>query len=376
MSILDHIILFLILFGIFFLFTQIEQKNINKHFGTITILPILIYSIILGCRYGWGNDFLWYKYRFEHPYGYDEENIGFRTINLILSYIGLDYTGAFIIYSLTFIIGSFTLLKFYRNNKYMLCIFLPATILFSTATIRESFAVSFAYLAYYFIFRKKYISAIIALLCVGSIHSAPFIPFTIIIGLYFFNKTQLFPIKYAIGIYIIFFLFHSSLENYFIEPLNHALSFISFDNKYQSYIEKADYWFSEEGKNEIYQQSTLTATLMFLFHISIIYIGYIGLKYANNKYIRCFYHSVILGLCMLILFFQLEILRRIAEAIVQMYYIPVGYSLAIITSKKYLLTKKEYLYYRVSLFIFVSYLILYFGRFIFLSPTFKFYWNI
>lgn len=79
---------------------------------------------------------------------------------------------------------------------------------------------------------------------------------------------------------------------------------------------------------------------------------------------------------MLILFFQLEILRRIAEAIVQMYYIPVGYSLAIITSKKYLLTKKEYLYYRVSLFIFVSYLILYFGRFIFLSPTFKFYWNI
>lgn len=376
MSILDHIVLFLILFGVFFLFTQIEQKNINKHFEKITILPILIYSLILGCRYGWGNDFLWYKYRFENPYGYEDEDIGFRSINLFLSNIGFDYTGAFIVYSLVFIIGAFTLLKFYHQNKYMLCLFLPATILFSTATIRESFATSFAYIAYYLIFKKKYIVATIPLLCMSSIHSAPFIPFLLIIGLYICNKRRLIPLKWALGIYLIFFFFHTSLEAYLITPLNNILSTISLDNKYQSYIENADIWFSEEGKNNIYQQSTLTATLMFLYHISIIYIGYIGLKYTDNKYIRCFYHAIIIGLCMLILCFQLEILRRIAEAIIQLYYIPIGYSIAIITSKKSILTKKEYLYYRISLFTFISYLILYFGRFIFLSPEFKFYWNI
>lgn len=377
MSILDHIVLFLILFGSFFLFTQINQRDINKNFWGITSIPILIYSLILGCRYGWGNDFLWYKYRFEHPFGYEDENLGFRFVNILIKDIGFDYTGAFIIYSFTFIVGVFSLLKFYHNNKYMLCIFLPATILFSTATIRESFAASFAYVSYLFIFKRNYIGAIFSLLCMSSIHSAPFIPFIVIIGLYFLNKEKLLPIQYSICIYIIIFFFHSNIEDFIFEPLNNIISHISLDSKYQGYIDQADYWFGEEGKNQIYVQSTVTATLMFLFHLSIIYIGYIGLKYKENKYVRCFYHAVFIGLCMLVLFFQLEILRRIAEAIVQMYFIPVGYGISQISLiRRALLNKKEIFFYRIAICIFIIYLILYFGRFIFLSPNLKFYWNL
>lgn len=377
MSILDHIFLFLVLFGIFFFLTQIKQKTINNNYWEITFIPIIVYSLVLGCRYGWGNDFIWYKYRFEHPYGYEDENIGFRCINLFLNDIGFNYTGAFIIYSLIFIIGVYTLLRFYNNNKYMLFLFLPATVLFSTATIRESFAASFAYIAYYFFFKKNYIGVIISLLCMNSIHSAPFIPFFIIIGLYLFNKEKTISLRYSLIIYIGIFLFQANIEDFIIEPLNKAISYISFNNKYQGYIEQADYWFSEEGKNQQYEQSFLTSSLMFLFHISIIYIGYLGLKYRNNKYVRCFYHSVFVGLCMLVLFFQLEILRRIAEALVQMYYIPVGYSIATITLiKKTKINKEERFLYSIALGVFSVYLILYFGRFIFLSPTLKFYWNV
>lgn len=376
MSNIDHILLFIFLFTVFYCITLNKQININKNFWKYNSIPIIVYSIILGCRYGWGNDFLWYKFRFEHPFRYEDESIGFRFVNLTIANLGLNYTVAFIIYSLTFIIGVFILLRFYKHNKYMLCLFLPATLLFSTATIRESFAASFAYIAYYFLFKKNYLGMALSLLCMNTIHSAPLLTFSLVTIIYLFNN-RLLSIKYSIPLYIIIFFFSSKIENYIIEPLNNVLSLITLENKYQGYIEEADYWFSEEGKNSIYKQSTFTASLMFLFHISIIYIGYLGLKIRDNKYVRCFYHTVIIGFYLLNIFFELEILRRIAESLVQMYFIPVGYSISIISKLKHnILPNKLFLYYKFALAFFIIYLILYFGRFIFLSPSFKFFWNI
>lgn len=132
MSIIDHILLFTLLFAIFFAITRIPQKQINAHYWCILLIPIVCYSLILGCRYGWGNDYLWYKYRIEYPFRYDDEDWGFGSINLLLKNIGFNYVCVYILYSLVFILGAFTFIRDYANNKYLLAFFLPATLLLST----------------------------------------------------------------------------------------------------------------------------------------------------------------------------------------------------------------------------------------------------
>ena len=87
MSTFDHIFFFTLLFSVFFTITRADQRNLNKNYWNYLLLPILLYVIIIGCRYGWGNDYFWYKFRIENPNAYDEEEIGFKIINLFFKSI-------------------------------------------------------------------------------------------------------------------------------------------------------------------------------------------------------------------------------------------------------------------------------------------------
>lgn len=375
MSILDHIILFLILFTSFFLMTRINQSTINKYYWHIVLVPIILYSLILGCRYGWGNDYLWYKYRFEHPFGYENESPGFRFINMMIATLGGSYVCAFIVYSLAFIVCVYSLLKLYRDNKYMIFLFLPATLLFSTYTIRQSFAESFVYLAFLFFFKKEWLFMGLMLIVASSIHIAALLPFILYIILYFITSKP-FPIKYTIPIYILMFVFTSVFSEIVLQGLNDILPYISLDNKYQGYIDGADRWFNNEAQNSIYEQSSLTSFLMFGFHLSMIYTGYVILRKIPQGTITIFYNMLVISLIFLKLFFELEILRRIAESCVQLYFIPIGFVfyhvfLSYKTPRSMQMKLSKYASWYI-----IFYLILYFGRFIFLSPHYQFYWNI
>lgn len=372
MSVLDHIVLFLILFFCFLLITRINQSTINKYYWHIVLVPIILYSLILGCRYGWGNDYLWYKYRFEHPFGYKDESPGFRFINMLIADLGGNYVGAFIVYSLVFIVCVYSLLKLYRNNKYMLFLFLPATLLFSTYTIRQSFAGSFVYLAFLFFFKKKWLFMGLTLIIASSIHAAALLPFIVYMILYFITSKP-FPIKYTIPIYILMFVFTSVFSEIILQGLNEILPYISLESKYQGYIDGANRWFSGEGRDDIYKQSTLTSMLMFAFHVSMIFIGYISLREVPNRLISVFYNMLVISLVFLVLFFELEILRRMAESCMQLYFIPIGYA--------FYYYKRKYFFphaalYKYASWYIVMYLFLYYGRFIFLSPQYQFYWNV
>lgn len=124
MSNLDHIILFLFLF----LFVPLWGKyNCNKkgsEFWFSATFPILLASIIIGCRY-WGADYLWYKYQFEHlnNIAVIEEQRSqpvFFGLNHLINWLGLNYVGAYIIYSFIYFIGVFQLFKSYKKeSKYM-----------------------------------------------------------------------------------------------------------------------------------------------------------------------------------------------------------------------------------------------------------------
>lgn len=374
MSILDHIFLFAVLFAVFVGITRIRQRYISKYYWQITFIPIILYSLILGCRYGWGNDYLSYKVRFERPFSYENEDIGFRTLNLFIHEINGNFVIAFIIYSLLFILGAFIWIKSYRGNKYMLALFLPATLFLSTYTIRQSVATSFIFLAFFFLSKKEWMYMMLMLITTYLIHPGALIVFLLIFSFYLGIKRPL-PYKITILLYIIASLF----ATLFIQPILSASSiimpYITFENKFQGYITNSDYWFNAESWDKNYIQGTFTKTLSMAFHVSIIYLGYITLQLRKQSNITYLYNSIVIGFITSRLFFALEILRRTADTIISFYFIPVGYAFFIFFNHNHLLSTKEKYFCKTSIICIFAYLILFYGRFILLSPERIFFWN-
>ena len=374
MSNLDHIVLFTLLFAVFFFITKWNQKFLNKHFWAIASVPILAYSLVLGCRYGWGHDYLWYKRRFENPYWYADEDPGFRILNLFLQDIGFNYVGAFIFYSFVLIVGAYVLVRDYKENKYMLALFLPATLLFSTFPIRQAVAHAFVFLGFHFLNKRKWIWSVFMIVCMYSIHPSSIITFAVCSALFFVVKKP-FPYQILIPIYIVVTVAADIFSAYFFNFFSNISSYLVLDNKFQNYLDKSEIWFGTEGMNEDWEQGTLALFLSMAFHTSMIYIGGIALKYRPNNLVVYFYNGMIVGLLLLRLFFTLEILKRIANPFVLLYFIPTGYAISFICDNTYKLTKKEKLLCRFSVTSILIYLVLYWGRFILQSPGYKFFWN-
>lgn len=374
MSSLDHIVLFTLLFAVFFFITKWDQKFLNKHFWTIASVPILAYSLVLGCRYGWGSDYVWYKRRFENPYWYADEDPGFRILNLFLQDIGFNYVGAFIFYSFVLIVGAYVLVRDYKENKYMLALFLPATLFFSTFPIRQAVAHAFVFLGFHFMNRKKWIWYALMIVCMYSIHPSSIITFAVCSAL-FFLKTKPFSWKFTIPIYVVVTLATDVFSAYFTDFFNRIFPYISLANKFQSYIDNGDSWFGEDAKSEIYAQSTITLLLSIIFHIFMIYIGWLSLKYRPNQKVIYLYNSMVVGLVFLRLFFTMEILRRMADPFVMLYFIPIGYAFSVLKNYSQELTLKERRFYHISVYSILGYMVLYWSRFIIQSPKYDFFWN-
>lgn len=375
MSILEHIVLYSILFCSFFAMTKINQQFLNKHYWQIVCIPIILYSIVLGCRYGWGNDYLFYKKRFENPFAYKDENIGFRTLNLLLHELGLNYVGAYIVYSLIFIVAAFILIQKYKANKYMLLLFLPATLLQSTFTIRQSVATSFIFISLAFINDRKWMLTIGMSIVAYLIHPGAILTLLVIALFYFIKMQKPLPWELTIPLYIAATLFSEFLSQYIFPILNETLTGMVLNNKFQSYIDNSDKWFSLEGSNDIYKQNIITQILSTIFHISMIYIGNVFLNKTKKTNIIYIYNAVVIGLILLRLFFTLEILRRIANPLVSFYFIPIGYAFYLYLNKAQIISHKEHLYCKMGFYSIIVYLILFYGRFLLQSPDYIFFWN-
>jgi len=373
MSIIDHIILFGFLFLSFYIICRLPQKYINENYWKVTSLIIFIYSIILGCRYGWGNDYLWYKERFEEPTKYEDENIGYKILNIFLGNIGLNYIGAYISYSLIFILCAFILLKGFKYNKYMITFFLPATLLQSTFTIRQSVAHSFIFLAILSFARENWKHIGVFLIISYLIHPAAILLF---IPILFFSifKEKIIPLTFSIPFYILVSISTNVISFYVVDLFSEYLPLISLGNKFDSYLQN-DIWYGEKAIQTDYMQGTTTLILSMLFHICIIYICYITLKYKPNKTLASIYNTVVLGFILTRIFFLFEMFRRISEPLMMLYFIPLGYSLSFIINNNQKLSKTENILSKICIIYIPTYIILYFGRFIFLSPDYIFFWN-
>lgn len=376
MSNIDHIILYIFLFYLFYSFVNYKQVYIVNNFWKISLFPIACYILILGCRYGWGNDYIWYKYRFQRPFSYKQESLGFKWLNVFLNEMGIGFIGAYIVYSLIFIVGAFILLKDYKENKYMLALFLPATLLQSTFTIRQSVAQGFAFISLHYLHKKQWKYLILMVALTYLIHPASILFFIVMTGLYYVTHHIIKPI-YSIPIYLFLAFFGSILNTYVTTILGNVLPSISLIGKFNNYVQN-DMWYNENAIKTEWSQGLLTLSLTTLSNIGIMYVGYISLKYSPKHIVSYVYNAVVIGLISQRLFWYFEIFRRISEMFVLTYFIPLGYAFSFLFSQdgNIKLARHERVWIRISIICILTYLVLYFGRFILMSPDYAFFWNI
>lgn len=329
-------------------------------------------------RYGWGNDYMSYKYWMENPKG--DENVLFAEINTILSWIGFEYVEKFMFYALCLIVGGLAFLRTFRYNKYMVAFFLPAMFDSATFMIRQGFALSFFYLSVYYLWRKNRTIGIFFLILSIGIHtgllSIIFFPF-LFLFLHKWYKKPL-PIFFTIPVYTIITIGVDYINSFFATNFTNAFTFLQYFGKFESYSENNEYWFGEEGINEIYAQSIATMLMTLIFEVSIIYLGAKALYGKYNKRVCIYYNSVIVGMFIMRSGFYLEIIHRIGQSIMAFYFVPLGYAFSIFLKRKVLasMPKSERIVTVTAICCCIAFIILFYGRTILLSPERKFIWNI
>ena len=386
MSNTDHLILYLCLFISFIIWGKyVDTIKNDVKYWMFALIPILLYSFITGSRYKWGPDYLSYKYRLQYALKFPEEQLGFRWLNQTIKLLDIDYVGGFIVYSLIFMTSAFVLIHSYKKvSSSMYYFVIPATLIFATSAIRQGLALSFVFLALHFLNKKQWLGIVLCVLIGSSIHTATLITFTFIGAGYLFLNKNLISWKITIPLYLFFTFFYNPSSIGFIS--GYLSKYIILDNSFQGYIDNSDDWFGKDAAKDIYEQSFFASVTSSLFYISIIYLGYVALKFKLHAKIIFIYNLLVIGIILYRVVFTFEILRRIAEPLVMLYFIVLGYAFFIIYNVK---IKKQYqdlidknnsynkLFpnYKIFMTFIIFYLVLFFGRFIFLNPTAIFYWN-
>ena len=376
MSIFEHIILFSLLFIVYAFWGKYLVNKDGTDFWSVAIFPILLFVFVIGSRYGWGNDYFWYKEQFENP-EFIIDQPAFKWLNQFLNVLGFNYVGAYMIYALIFIISAFVFLRSYGEpSRYMYCFLVPATFYASCWTIRQGVGFSFVFLALTCFHQQKWLPMALLVLIALNIHSATFVSFAILLGIFFLLKK---PIHYWISIPLYIY------GTFILDP--HKISLLeglitqhlSFDNKFQGYIDRSEAWFGEEAITTEWQQGTFALIVLSLFYISIIYLGYRALKARENKQVLYIYNTAVLGMIMLKAVWLYEILRRFPQYMEILYFIPLGYIFYVYfrdckqpKNHDAAMLKKHF---PVGITLILAYLFMYYGRFLLLNPRADFFWH-
>ena len=376
MSPIEHILLYLLFFvGLFIFSKEIKGKITAQKFWRMATFIILMFSIIEGCRYGRGQDYIGYKDRFEHIDLLEETQKGFVFIMLTLKSFGCNYVLAFIVYSLIFALG---LMLFIRTNfsvqdsRWMFLFAILAMLLKFENMIRQFLAFPFLLLCITFYFRKEWWKSFFSMLIMLSIHTGLIFSIICAVGFSFVRK-QL-NCKYSLlSLFIAYYVVPKGMLADFASSMlgGFDLSFLGNENL-NNYTQDADRWLGGDSYLENTEQTFFAELLQFFFECAAIYISYWALKIRKNDKILLFYNMMIIGFVTCRLCFGYEILYRLTEQMRFFWFVPVAYALG--TSTKLYGIKRNYI--NVAKYVIVIYNFLLYARFIFLYPDAKFVWMV
>lgn len=310
-------------------FTAVGQVINNKRMYWIhASWCVVAFTLISGLRYARGNDYIHYTEIFT---GFDTQaNSAFIWLNECLAYWGFNEYSCFLFYAFVFVTcGLFFLRDFIHCAKWTFPLFVIGYLYFEEFQIRQAFSYSFffVFMHYLFllpnqkinIFQQKYLFVLLKILFWGalciSMHTANLVLIFLLVVAYVFSKYMIpyyvvIPL-YIASVYIIPHIFDFSLLELFLSPFSEL-------ETTSHYVANADYFFTEEGANEIYTRNPIiqiyeVAGVSALFYLVSQLKNKLDCHYA--RVVSVFYHMFFLGISILSAFRELEILNRMGHDI-------------------------------------------------------------
>lgn len=333
-----YILINLLLLGTFIYSGQQIGRGHSYH--KYSIVCIIVFTLVLGLRYGRGFDY--FHYVDIYCYGYHEgRQLVFTWINDCLKWLGVGKYAFFLFYSFIEILCAMFFLKRYKEySQYLLPIFLIAIIVFDEFQIRQALGFSFGFLCLDSLYKtriygiNKHISIntiingikqigrpILFFIIAYSIHSACGYILIIMIVIYFLYQRTI-PLIFSIPVLLISTFFSSEWFDY--SWLNPILSqFTENDNRMNMYVEHSEKWFSSAGMDERYLRRPI---VLFAEMLGTISLYILGKKVINQFYKKkdafALYNYFVLGTIVLNLFRTLELLFRIGRDFAIFWFFP------------------------------------------------------
>lgn len=343
----DYVILNIILLLLFCYSGNKISKGSN--YWAYSIPCIILYTFVLGSRYGRGNDYFHYVDVYLYGLGYEQKL--FTWFNNILKDININPYHIFYFYAFCFISSAFIFFKLINKNylKYIIPLFLIATIKFEEYQIRQAFGFVFIFFFIYELFKDDTTNKIIPfrkiILCftyaiaVYSVHSANIFIIVVIFVFYLYGK-RLIPLYISIPLYIYASYYISYYTN--IEFINPYLEYFGDQNElFSTYVENSDKWFSAEGYDSKYLRNNAIKLFETLGNISLMYYLYKTLKLlSNDKWAYSLSNTYIVGSIFMQSFMQLELLNRMGGNLLMFWFVPLSIVLYNFRKMRYSLIEK------------------------------------
>ena len=305
---------YFILTFIYFFFIYICGINRKKQKDSLVYwkyasIPIILFSIIEGCRYGRGADYLWYMeqyYSILSPI--EEQDPLFMWIFENLYLLDIPFWGVTILFALIWIICIYIFLQNYKDiAPWGIIFFLIFSLILFESAIRQFLSLSFVLVACYFLCKKNNILFFLTAFIACSIHLSSII-YIIVIYLISLYK-QIFNWKITLVIYLFFvFIWDFSKSN----SLVLLVTLIDLgSNKLSSYITNADSWFSANAAQHELIRSFPVKCFSAILDSFVIIGGYKVAKILNRPSLCLLYNLSMIGVLGLYGAFTFEITRRI-----------------------------------------------------------------
>jgi len=331
-----YLIVNLILLGTFVYSGHHISKGGN--YTHYSILCVVMFTLVLGLRYGRGHDYFHYVniyvYGYDSGYDYGQQRV-FTWFNDFLKLLGVGRYSFFLFYSFVEILCAMIFLKRYKKYaQYILPLFLIATIVFNEYQIRQALGFSFSFLCLDRLFEIKLKAlkiesiihiglAVLFFIVAYSIHSACGYLLTIMIPIYFLYQRTI-PLKISIPALLMATYFFSEWFDYsWLNPI--LTQFGGDDERMNIYIENSDKWFSSEGLEDKYTRNPIVLVTEMMGTISL-YI--LGSKTINRFYKRAdaiaIYNFFVIGSIIQNAFRQLELLNRMGGNFAMFWFFPLS----------------------------------------------------
>lgn len=181
------------------------RKNPQNNYKSGVLIPLLVFTLIIGLRDGVGIDFYSYRDAFLKGYDMDRMEIGFKLLIQILKWCCMPAQMLFIVVAFLQVY-TFTRFTKYYPNIYPWTFFFYFTTLFAFFSfngLRQSLAFTILLWSVYFIYRRQPIKYLILVLLAASIHRSAllFMPFYYLLN-YDIIKNQLYQFLIYIGAFV------------------------------------------------------------------------------------------------------------------------------------------------------------------------------